>query len=67
MQGRIKINRNVDMYGMAEPTVDTPTSVKTIKKDKNRVKHSAKQAALADMREEGMSEDLNLEDALIED
>ncbi len=67
MQGRIKINRNVDMYGMAEPTVDTPTSVKTIKKDKNRVKHSAKQAALADMREEGISEDLNLEDALIED
>lgn len=67
MQGRIKINRNVDMYGMAEPTVDTPTSVKTIKKDKNRVKHSAKQAALADMREEGMSEDLNLENALIED
>lgn len=55
------------MYGMAEPTVDTPTSVKTIKKDKNRVKHSAKQAALADMREEGISEDLNLEDALIED
>lgn len=67
MQGRIKINRNVDMYGMAEPTVDTPTSVKTIKKDKNRVKHSAKQAALADMREEGMSDGFNLEDALIED
>lgn len=67
MQGRIKINRNVDMYGMAEPTVNTPTSVKTIKKDKNRVKHSAKQAALADMREEGMSDGFNLEDALIED
>lgn len=67
MQGRIKINRNVDMYGMTKRSVDTPTSVKTTKKDKTRVKHSAKQAALADMLEEGMSEDLNLEDALIED
>lgn len=67
MQGRIKINRNVDVYGMAEPTVDTPTSVKTTKKDKIRVKNSAKQTALADMLEEGMSDGFNLEDALIED
>lgn len=67
MQGRIKINRNVDVYGMAEPSVDTPTSIKPNKKDKTRVKNSAKQAALADMLEEGISEDLNLEDALIED
>lgn len=36
MQGRIKINRNVDMYGMTDLTVDTPTSIKTTKKDKTR-------------------------------
>lgn len=67
MQGRIKINRNVDMYGMTERSVDKPTSIKPTKKDKTRVKNSAKQAALADMLEEGMSDGFNLEDALIED
>ena len=67
MQGRIKINRNVDAYGMTESIVDTPTSVKPVKKDKTKVKYSAKQAALADMLEEGVSDDFNLEDALIED
>lgn len=67
MQGRIKINRNVDVYGMAEPSVDTPTSVKPTKKDKTRIKNSAKQTALADMLEEGLSDDFNLEDSLIED
>ena len=67
MHGRIKINRNVDMYGMTERSVDTPTSVKLTKKDKTRVKNSAKQAALADMLEEGLSDGFNLEDALIED
>lgn len=67
MQGRIKINRNVDMYGMTERSVDKPTSIKPTKKDMTRVKNSAKQAALADMLEEGMSDGFNLEDALIED
>lgn len=67
MQGRIKINRNVDVYGMAEPTVDTPTSIKSTKNDKTQVKNSAKQAALADMLEEGLSDGFNLEDSLIED
>lgn len=43
MQGRIKINRNVDMYGMTSLTVDTPTSVKPVKKDKTKVKYSPKQ------------------------
>ena len=67
MQGRIKINRNVDMYGMNERSVDTPTSVKPTKKDKTKTKCTAKQAALADMLEEGMSDGFNLEDSLIED
>lgn len=67
MQGRIKINRNVDMYGMIESTVEASTAIKTSKKDKTKAKSSAKQAALADMLEEGMSDDINLEDALIED
>ena len=67
LQGRIKINRNVDMYGMTERSVDKPTSIKPTKKDKTRVKNSAKQAALADMLEEGMCDGFNLEDTLIED
>lgn len=68
MQGRIKINRNVDMYGMTEPENTSPTAaVKNPKKHKANVECSAKQAALADMLEEGMSDDFNLEDALIED
>lgn len=68
MQGRIKINRNVDMYGMTEPENTAPTTaVKNPKKDKAKVECSAKQAALADMLEEGMSDGFNLENALIED
>ena len=67
MQGRIKINRNVDMYGMIESTVEASTAIKTSKKDKTKAKSSAKQAALADMLEEGMCDGFNLEDTLIED
>lgn len=68
MQGRIKINRNVDMYGMTEQEVATQSIVvKISKRDKARLKSSAKQAAIADMLEEGMPDDFNLEDSLIED
>ena len=68
MQGKIKINRNVDMYGMTEPdAVASVNALKTTKKDKPKTKSSAKQAAFADMLEEGMYEDFNFEDNLIED
>lgn len=67
MQGKIKINRNVDMYGMTEPDADTLTTLKTSKKAKVQAKCSAKQVALADMLEDGMYEGFNLDDTLIED
>lgn len=67
MQGRIKINRNVDKYGMTESIVDTQTTVKTSKKIKTKAKCSAKQAALSDMLEEGISDGFDLEGTLIED
>lgn len=67
MQGRIKINRNVDKYGMTESIVDTQTTVKTSKKIKTKAKCSAKQAALSDMLEEGISDGFDLEGSLIED
>lgn len=67
MQGRIKINRNVDKYGMAESIVDTRTTLKTSKKIKTKAKCSAKQAALSDMLEEGISDGFDLEGTLIED
>ena len=67
MQGRIKINRNVDKYGMTESLVDTQTTVKTSKKIKTKAKCSAKQAALSDMLEEGISNGFDLEGRLIED
>lgn len=67
MQGRIKINRNVDKYGTVESIVDTQTTVKTSKKIKTKAKCSAKQAALSDMLEEGISDGFDLEGSLIED
>lgn len=67
MQGRIKINRNVDKYGMAESIVDTQTTLKTSKNIKTKAKCSAKQAALSDMLEEGISNGFDLEGTLIED
>ena len=67
MQGRIIINRNVDKYGMDESIVDTHTTVKTSKKIKTKEKCSAKQAALTDMLEDGISDGFDLEGTLIED
>lgn len=67
MQGKIKINRNVDMYGMTEPDADTPTTLKTSKKDKVQAKCSAKQAALADMLENGTSEMLDFDESYYSD
>lgn len=67
MQGRIKVNRNVDKYGTVESIVDTQTTVKTSKKIKTKAKCSAKQAALSDMLEEGISDGFDLEGSLIED
>lgn len=69
MQGKIKINRNVGMYGVIEPkpieSVGKP--IETSEKELKQVDKSAKQAAIADMLDEGIAEDYDFEDMLVEE
>lgn len=69
LQGRIKINKNVDMYGIIENSETTREVVahsKPSHKEAKDGKKTAKQVAMADMLEEGMPEDFDLEDMMIE-
>lgn len=69
MQGKIKINRNVGVYDVTEPkTIESEekpfkASVKQLKQGDK----SAKQAALADMLEDGIAGDYDFEDMLVEE
>lgn len=69
MQGKIKINRNVDMYGIIAPNT-TETKAKPYMASVQKTKpgdKSAKQAAIADMLDEGISGDYDFEDMLVEE
>lgn len=69
MQGKIKINRNVGMYGVIEPktieSVEKP--IKASEKELKQGDKSAKQAAIADMLDEGIAGDYDFEDMLVEE
>lgn len=69
MQGKIKINRNVGMYGVIEPkTIESMVKpVKSSEKELKQGDKSAKQAAIADMLDEGIAGDYDFEDMLIEE
>lgn len=69
MQGKIKINRNIGVYDVTEPKT-IKSEEKPFKASVRQLKQgdkSAKQAALADMLEDGIAGDYDFEDMLIEE
>lgn len=69
MQGKIKINRNVDTYGIIAPNT-IESEEKPFKASVRQLKQgdkSAKQAALADMLDDGIAGDYDFEDMLAEE